>query len=153
MTQNVSVSVDSPYSPEAASLLEELHRELLARYPQHCIHGVKLDELEAEKGAFVIARLAGRPVGCGALRRLEEGVGEVKRMFVRPEARRRGVARVVLAKLEETARALGFRTLRLETGARQPEAIALYESHDYRPIPRFGEYADDPFSVCYEKAL
>src|SRR5262245_30616851 len=97
--------------------------------------------------------LTARPVGCGAVRLLEPGVGEVKRMFVRPEARRRGVARLVLVKLEETARERGLHTLRLETGTRQPEAIALYATHGYRPIPRFGEYADDAFSVCFEKVL
>jgi GNAT superfamily N-acetyltransferase len=149
----VSVSVESPYGPEAASLLEELDRDLRKRYPDHCIHGVQLAELEDGKGAFVVARLDGRPVGCGAIRRLEEGIGEVKRMYVRPEARRRGVARLVLAKLEDTAGALGLHILRLETGTLQPESIALYETHGYRPIPRFGEYADDPFSVCFEKAL
>jgi GNAT superfamily N-acetyltransferase len=153
MTQIVNMSVESPYNPEAASLLRELDQDLRARYPQHFVHGIKLEELEDGKGAFIMARLNGRPVGCGAIRRLEDGVGEVKRMYVRPEARRRGVARLVLAELEETARALGLHTLRLETGTRQPEAIALYEREGYRPIPRFGEYAEDPFSVCYEKTL
>src|SRR5262249_55727197 len=92
-------------------------------------------------------------VGCGAVRPLEPGVGEVKRMFVLPEARGRGIARQILRSLEAAAGSLGFRVLRLETGQRQPEAIRLYQTAGYAEIPRFGEYADDPFSVCFEKRL
>jgi putative acetyltransferase len=148
-----SVSVESPTSADAAALLEALDSDLLGRYPRHAIHGVTLAELEVGQGFFVVARLDGRAVGCGAVRLLEPGIGEVKRMFVRPEARRRGIAQKVLAKLESTALELGMHTLRLETGTRQPEAIALYERQGYRRFPCFGEYGSDPFSVCYEKVL
>ena len=148
-----SVSVESPTSGEAADLLKALDDELLARYPRHAIHGVNLAELEGGQGFFVVARLDGQAVGCGAVRNLEPGVGEVKRMYVTPNARRQGVAQAVLAKLETTARELGMHTLRLETGTRQPEAIRLYERQGYRRIPCFGEYVSDPFSVCYEKVL
>lgn len=153
MTPTASVCVETPYSHEAAALLEELDRDWLDRYPRQNSHGVKLHEIEGDQGFFVVARFDGRPASCGAKRVLEPGVGEVKRMFVRPEARRRGVARAVLAKLEATAREMGLHTLRLETGALQPEAIALYETHGYRRIPCFGEYVSDPMSVCYEKTL
>jgi GNAT superfamily N-acetyltransferase len=153
MTTHASVLVESPFSPDAAELLEALDRDLLERYPRHAIHGVALDRLEGGRGFFVVARLDGHAVGCGAVRVLEPGVGEVKRMFVRPETRRRGVAQAVLAKLETTAREMGMHTLRLETGTRQPEANALYERQGYQRIPCFGEYVSDPFSVCYEKAL
>lgn len=153
MLPNLTVSVESPRSQEAAALLAELDDELLERYPRHAIHGVELGQVEGDNGFFVVARFDGRAVGCGAVRVLEPGVGEVKRMYVRPDARRRGVARAVLDKLEQTARELGFHVLRLETGIRQPEAIALYEGRGYRRIPCFGEYASDPFSACYEKML
>ena len=153
MLSSLVVTVEDPRSLEAAALLAELDGDLLERYPRHAIHGVDLCQLENGRGFFVLARLDGRPVGTGAVRILEPGVGEVKRMYVRPEARRRGVARAVLVKLEESARDTGIHTLRLETGTRQPEAIALYEGEGYRPIPCFGEYASDPFSACYEKTL
>jgi GNAT superfamily N-acetyltransferase len=78
---------------------------------------------------------------------------EVKRMFVRPEFRRRGLARAMLARLEEAAVDRGYRSLRLETGEGQPEAIALYRAAGYRPIPCYGEYAAHPASCCFEKAL
>ena len=86
----------------------------------------------------------GTPLGCGALRVLDEGVAEVKRMYVVPTARRRGVSRAVLRALEEAARARGWTTLRLETGPLQRAAIGLYESGGYSPIAAFGGYAGDP---------
>jgi putative acetyltransferase len=153
MAANLCVNLESPICAEAAALVEELDRDLLARYPRHNIHGVELERREGGQGFFVVARLDGQSVGCGAVRVLESGIGEVKRMYVRPKARRRGVAQAVLAALEQTALAMGMHTLRLETGTRQPEANALYEKQGYHPIPCFGEYVSDPYSLCYEKAL
>ncbi|MGY1811202.1 GNAT family N-acetyltransferase [Blastococcus sp. SYSU D00820] len=98
----------------------------------------------------------GRALGCGALRGLADGVAEVKRMYVVPEARGRGISKAVLGGLEAAARERGWTTLRLETGPRQPEAIALYEGAGYRPIGAFGRYADDPDAGCslyYERVL
>src|SRR5262245_14100661 len=139
MNPIVVVSVESPYADESKVLLEELDRDLLTRYPAEFIHGVALQELDGGQGFFVLARLNGEAVGCGAVRMLEPGVGEVKRMYVRPSARRRGVARAILGCLEKSSLALGFHALRLETGTRQPEANALYEAQGYRQIPCFGE--------------
>ncbi|MGY1822582.1 GNAT family N-acetyltransferase [Geodermatophilus sp. SYSU D00079] len=95
----------------------------------------------------------GTAVGCGALRALETGVAELKRMYVVPAARGRGVSRRLLAALEAEAGARGWRTLRLETGPRQPEAIGLYESAGYRPIDAFGGYLDAVDSLFYERVL
>jgi GNAT superfamily N-acetyltransferase len=99
----------------------------------------------ADVSVVVVARADdGTPLGCGALRALGDGVAEVKRMFVVPAARGRGVSRAVLGALEDAARGRGWTTLRLETGPRQPEAIGLYTSAGYRPIDAFGAYAGDP---------
>ena len=98
----------------------------------------------------------GTPIGCGALRALGDGTAEVKRMYVVPSARGRGVSRVVLRGLEQAARERGWTTLRLETGPRQPEAIGLYTGAGYRPIGPFGAYAGDPDAVdslFYERVL
>ncbi|MBN1094447.1 GNAT family N-acetyltransferase [Blastococcus sp. TML/M2B] len=98
----------------------------------------------------------GTPVGCGALRPLGDGAAEVKRMYVVPTARGRGVGRAVLTGLEDAARAHGWATLRLETGPRQPEAVALYSGAGYRPIGAFGVYVDDPdaeHSLFFERTL
>jgi GNAT superfamily N-acetyltransferase len=153
MVQHVIVSHADPFSSEALALLEELDRDLLERYPRQHIHGVSLEQLAGGRGTFVMAWLDGRPVGCGAIRFLEEEVGEIKRMYVRPDARRRGIARQLLTRLETIARELGFLILRLETGTLQPEAIARYERHGYQRIPPFGKYVNDLLSVCFEKRL
>ena len=99
---------------------------------------------------------AGTALGCGALRVLGNGVAEVKRMYVAPAERGRGVAKAVLAGLEEAARERGWTTLRLETGPRQPEAIGLYSQAGYRPIEAFGAYVDAPDaedSLFFERVL
>jgi GNAT superfamily N-acetyltransferase len=102
---------------------------------------------------FVVARLDGEPVGCAGIRRLDDERCELKRMYVADEARGRGVARALLARLEDEARALGYRQLWLETGTAQPEAIGLYESAGYEPIANYGAYADDPRSRCFAKRV
>jgi putative acetyltransferase len=149
----VTTKIEEPNSPDAQALIELLNADLHARYPAQSIHGFDPAEIADGQGAFVIARIAGKAVGCGAVRPLEPGVGEIKRMFVEPEARGKGIARAILGKLEATAGDLEFGVLRLETGTRQPEAIRLYETSGYSEIPKFGEYAADPFSVCFEKRL
>jgi GNAT superfamily N-acetyltransferase len=111
----------------------------------------------ADVSVVLVARdVDGTAVGCGALRALGGDVAEVKRMYVVPAARGRGVSKRLLAGLEAAARERGWTTLRLETGPRQPEAIALYERAGYRPIPAFGAYVDGPDAGCslyYERVL
>ncbi|MEV2277074.1 GNAT family N-acetyltransferase [Nocardiopsis sp. NPDC049922] len=103
---------------------------------------------------FVLARDGdGTAVGCGGLRDLGDGSGEVKRMFVLPERRGSGAAPLVLAALEEWARERGWKRLRLETGDRQPDAVRFYARSGYEPIPRFGAYVDCASSLCFEKVL
>jgi len=116
---------------------------------------VQPEHVRPPYGVFVVAWIDDQPVGCGAVKPLDRalGVGEVKRMYTAPEARRRGVSRAVLAHLERRARELGYRGLQLETGTAQPEALALYESAGWRRIPPYGRYKDAPDSVCCAKAL
>jgi putative acetyltransferase len=142
-------------SGEARSLIEALNAELSSRYPEDGATHFRLDpdEVAPGHGAFLVARRTGRPVGCGAVRRIEAGIGEVKRMYVSPEARSGGVGRAVLTALENETRALGLVRLVLETGIRQPEAIALYERAGFSRIPAFGEYVHSPLSVCMAKDL
>lgn len=142
-------------SPEARALITTLNAELSARYPEQGATHFRLDvdEVAEGRGVFLIAFVDGAPVGCGAVRRIAEGTGEIKRMFVRPEARGRGVGRALLMTLESEARRLGFARLLLETGVRQTEAIALYESAGFTSRVPFGEYAGSPLSVCMGKEL
>jgi len=108
----------------------------------------------ADIDVFVVAVTAdGRAIGCGALRRLDAGSAEVKRMYVEPADRGAGAATAVLRELERRARGAGVTRLVLETGTRQPEAIRFYEREGYRRVPNFGPYAGAPESVCYAREL
>ena len=107
-------------------------------------------------GAFHLAYLEGRPIGCGGIRTFasdEHGVAEIKRMYTRPEGRQRGVARAMVESLEDAARKFGHHAVVLETGLVQAGAIALYEKMGYRRIAKYGKYAGDPLSLCYRKTL
>jgi GNAT superfamily N-acetyltransferase len=98
---------------------------------------VAASEMAPPDGAFVVVREDGRPVAGGGIRRLSEGVGEIKRMFVVPEARGRGYGRRVLEALEAAAAELGYHRVRLDTAQSMTTAMALYESAGYRPIPDY----------------
>jgi GNAT superfamily N-acetyltransferase len=102
---------------------------------------------------FLVAEVAGEPAGCGAWRLHAPGVVEVKRVYVRPSFRRRGLAQAVMAALERSAARAGHATAVLNSGGRQPEALALYAGLDYRPVPGFGVYADSPGAVFLGKEL
>ncbi len=93
------------------------------------------------------------PVACGAIKPYADGVMEVKRMFVAPEQRGRGIASALLRELEQWAKTLGAEKCILETGTRQVEAIALYQKCAYRVIENYGQYAGVENSVCFEKTL
>ena len=143
----------TPSHQLASDLIRELDRELEQRYPVEAIHTLHPDEMVSFPGVFLLGRYQGEVIACGAVRPLDSGVAELKRMYVRPAARRRGFARVLLGELESVARDLEVRVLRLETGVNQPESVALYEGAGYRPIPPYGEYIGNTYSLCYEKRL
>jgi GNAT superfamily N-acetyltransferase len=146
--------------PDADLLVEEVQAEYVARYGGRDETPLDPTYFDPPDGAFFVGYLDGRPVATGAWRRrtdvLVDGstlTAEVKRMYVSPTARGLGLARAILAHLEETARAAGVEAMVLETGIRQPEAIALYESAGYTPIDGFGFYKDAPLSRCFARRL
>ncbi len=142
-------------APVGRGLIAALNEELLARYPEEGSTHFRLDadEVAPGRGLFVIAWRADDAVGCGAVRRLDPATAEVKRMYVAPRARGARIGAGILAALEAEARALGVGRLVLETGARQPEAVALYRRAGFAEIPPFGPYVDSPLSLCMAKAL
>lgn len=107
----------------------------------------------AQLGHMVVAYQGGEPVGCGAFKPYEADAVEIKRMYVQPAHRGRGVARAVLAELEHWAGELGYARCVLETGQKQPEAIALYQRSGYAFIPNYGQYVGVENSVCLQKSL
>jgi len=106
-----------------------------------------------DDAAYLVAVVNGRAVGCGAWQALAGEVAELKRMYVRPAFRGRGIARQMIVAIEEEALAAGRPIIRLETGDYLPAAIALYQAAGYREIPAYGPYVGNPFSVCFEKRL
>lgn len=94
-----------------------------------------------------------KAVSCGAIKQFSGDAMEVKRMFTLPEHRGKGLAVKVLAELEQWAKELGMKKCVLETGKKQPEAIALYEKYGYQRIPNYGQYAGKDNSVCFEKMI
>ena len=142
-------------SADARRLIAELDAGLAALYPPEQRFGpnLKAEHLEDGRGTFLIARDGGRAVGCGAIRVLDGARAEVKRMYVEPARRGKGVGRSVLVELESAARAMGVRYLVLETGVHQEAAIVLYRRAGFTPIDCWGEYASSPTSICFGRAL
>ena len=112
-----------------------------------------MEKLLAEGVAFFLIRENGVPAGCGAIKLVGSEYAEIKRMYVRPQFRSVGLAKLMLSHLADHAHAHGIELLRLETGIYQPDAIGLYERAGFRLIPPFGEYREDPLSRFYEKRL
>ena len=145
--------------PDADRLIQEVQAEYVVRYGGR--DETPLDPLmfEPPGGSFFVGYLDAQPVATGAWRRTSvsalgsSAAAEVKRMYVVPAARGRGLARTMLAHLERTAAEAGAEVIVLETGLRQPEAIALYESSGYEPVTSFGYYKDEPLSRCFAKRV
>jgi len=144
----VLIEARDPRDPVIVQLVNEQRAELAAAEGDEHINYPVRGGIE-----FVAGFVDGRPVACGALQPLEDAVGEIKRMYVRPAYRGQGLSRLILAALEELAVQRGYRALRLETGKYLAPALGLYRGAGYLPIPLFGEYVDNPRSVCLEKSL
>jgi putative acetyltransferase len=152
---SVEIRREELASPAAVSLTSSLNAELSGRYPEAGANHFRLDPDEVAHGcgAFFVAYAQAAPLGCGAIRRLDADVAEIKRMYVRTDARRRGVAQAILVELFSVARRLGASRIVLETGRRQPEAIEFYLRSGFVRIPPFGEYPDSALSICMSKML
>lgn len=156
MPSTVSISAISPYDEAATVLIDELVSELTSRYADRDddeATSFHPEDVMVPRSAFLLATINGAPVGCGALRPINDEVAELKRMYVRKEARGEGVGRALLAELERLAIGFGYHRLVLETGVRQPEAIALYEGRGFARIANYADYADNPLSVCFGKEI
>jgi GNAT superfamily N-acetyltransferase len=145
---------------DALTLIEEVQGEYLARYGGRDNTPLEVGVFEPPNGAFYVGYVEGRPVAMGGWRMRPDltrlggaRLAEIKRMYVAPSGRRRGLARAVLTHLERTARDAGADVMVLETGIAQPEAIELYTSSGYVPVEKFGHYAWSPKSRCYGKRL
>ena len=128
---NLTITTTDPTCVEATLLIQHLSTELGNRYGDDGTGAFSVEDVQVPRSVFVVAYVDEKPAGCGALKPFSPdmpNIAEVKRMFVEPNMRGRGLSRQILAKLEDVALENGYNTVRLETGKRQPEAIGLYES-------------------------
>jgi len=145
---------DEPYDgPSAQQLIDAVQQEYVVRYGSPDTTPVDPAEFAPPDGRFVVGYLDTDAVAMGGVRRIDQGTVEIKRMYVVPEQRGRGLSRVVLAHLESLARELGATRILLETGQKQPEAMRLYETAGYERVEGFGHYKCEPDSVSYGKTL
>jgi len=144
----------------AQALIDEVQAEYVERYGGPDNSPLDPSTFEPPSGAFFVGYLGDVPVAMGGWRTRPDVVrlggalsAEVKRMYVAPAGRRMGLARAMLAHLEETAAGAGADVMILETGTEQPEALALYASSGYELVEKFGHYSWSPKSRCYGKRL
>ena len=147
------ITPERPDTADARALISELEEHLEPLYPRESRHGYSVEKLIKESVAFFLIRDNGVPAGCGGIQLFGTEYGEVKRMYVRPQFRGLGLAKLMLNHLTDYAQDRGVGLLRLETGIHQREAIGLYERMGFRRIPPFGQYKEDPLSRCYEKHI
>ncbi|QEC79218.1 GNAT family N-acetyltransferase [Mucilaginibacter ginsenosidivorax] len=150
--KTVSLARTTSTDPDFRILVNQLDADLRDRngammdiYDQHNV----IEKIDT----VVIAYVDNQPAGCGCFKWYDDEAVEVKRMFVRPDARGKGISKMVLTELETWAHSLGYKYTVLETGEKQVEALSLYPKSGYAPIPKYGPYVDLPDSICFRKAL
>lgn len=146
--------------PDAQKLIAEVQQEYVNRYGDEDATPVDPADFAPPRGYFAVGYVDGDPVASGGWRahdgpqpQFQPGDAEMKRLYVSVAMRGKGLARAMVVALERSAKAAGRRRMVLETGDRQPEAIALYTSMGYEPIPKFGVYRHEPGSRCFGKVL
>jgi GNAT superfamily N-acetyltransferase len=149
----VELVATPPDAALAAPLVAALIEELAGRYGEELTVPYDAGLFAPPDGLFVLAVEGGAALACGGFVRFDAATAELKRMYVTPAARGRGLARRLLAHLEGAARGAGYTRIVLETGDRQPEALGLYRVAGYTEMPRYPPYVDWENSVCMERPL
>jgi len=146
------ITFETPDQADVHELIAELDVYLYSLYPAESVYALDISSLLHPSVLFAVVRdEAGAALGCGAIV-MKPDYGEVKRMYVRPAARGRGIARQLITTLEAKAIEQGCHTFMLETGPPQREALIVYERLGYQPCGPFGDYPDDPFSIFMQKS-
>jgi putative acetyltransferase len=149
----IEMSIETPDQSEVIDLLTASDDYAAALYPAESNHMLDVSALMGPDVTFVVARIDGKALGCAALVDSGGAWAEIKRMFVSPAGRGRKIGRRLLERLESIAMSRGFSLLRLETGIKQFEALALYRSSGFFEVGPFGSYRSDPLSVFMEKRI
>jgi putative acetyltransferase len=149
---NYTVKSQPPESKEIRELSGALHKDLESRYGKGSIEDF-VEENKTMLIFFVCRNDKNKAVACGALKHFDDTTAEIKRMYVADDSRGKGLSKLILNKLEETAFLMNYKRVILETGLKQPEAIKLYEKSGYTKIETYGKYKDDSNSLCYGKII
>jgi putative acetyltransferase len=153
VTATLNIRPEPPDQPDVLPLIAALDAQMTALYPPESNHLLDIAALSDPAVTFLVVRDGEAVVGCGALLRDPRGWGEVKRMYVRPDRRGRGIGSQVLAELEAIARDARLPLLRLETGIHNADALTLYCRAGFAECEAFGDYRPDPLSVFMEKRV
>lgn len=149
----VDIKLEPPRQPEVLRLMDMSNAYMASLYPAESNHMVDIDTLEKPTVSFFVARNEGQIVGCCALVEAGDGTGEIKRMFVDPDARGLKIGRLMMDALMGRGQELRLSAIRLETGISQPEAIGLYRKAGFVEIEPFAPYKPDPLSMFMELKL
>jgi putative acetyltransferase len=149
----ITIDVESPLQDDVRALVSELNTTLLELTPPEFVFHMTAEQMAAPDTTVFVARDGGRAVACGALRRHDGGLGEVKRMYTRPSHRGRRIGALIVEHIEALARQEGLRRLVLETGDRHPAAWTVYERAGFTRCGPVLDYPDSKWSVFYEKDL
>lgn len=150
---SIAVAAESPLQDDVRELVAELNATLLELTPPEFVFHMTVEQMAEPATTVFIARDDGKAVGCGALKRHEGGIGEVKRMYTRPSHRGRRIGAEIVQHIEALAREEGLKRLVLETGDQHPAAWAVYERAGFTRCGPVLDYPDSKWSVFYEKAL
>jgi putative acetyltransferase len=153
VTATLTLRPELPDQPDVLRMIEALDAQMTALYPPESNHLLDVAALMDPAVTFLVMRDTDAAIGCGALLRDPRGWCEVKRMYVRPDRRGEGIGKRVLTQLEAVARGAGLPLLRLETGTRNADALALYRGAGFVECEAFGDYKPDPLSVFMEKCV
>lgn len=152
----VTIAVETPLQEDVRQLVAELNDAITAQSPEtpeEFNFRMTAEEMAGPDTTVFVARRDGAAVGCGALLVHGQGLGEVKRMYVRPDAQGLGVGKLILSAIEAAARDAGVNRLALETGPGYAAARRLYERGGFSPCAAFADYPDSPYSIFYDKPL
>ena len=152
MNPQINIKRTTSDDADFQNLVKELDKDLSIRDGDEHAFYAQFNKVDAIKNVLV-AYQNDQAVGCGAIKKMDEQTMEVKRMYVPPHLRGNGIASQILKELETWSQELGYKKCVLETGKKQPEAIALYHKNHYQIIPNYGQYQGIENSVCFQKEL
>lgn len=151
MTHSISIKIVNPDDEKVLAITEELSENLYLRFGSDGKNSFQYWENENSKFVFVIAEINSEIVGCGAIRPIDQNIGEVKRMYAKYPGKK--IGQTILGFLENEAVNLGYTNLVLETRVKNESAVQFYQKQGYKVIPNYGKYTDRPEAICLEKSL